>query len=181
MSYLAGFDEKVMKHFLDRAIAALTLIIASPLILLVAILLKLESSEPILYVSKRVGKDGRLFDFYNFRTMTTSGDNQKHLTYIGRWIRNYSLDHLPQLFNVIKGDMNLVGPRPSLPDEVNYTEPDWQKIFSVKPGMFSLAILRLAKGYNASSYETRNQIELEYIRQQSFAFDFQVLFRSIQA
>ena len=110
--------------------------------------------------------------------MKADENNHKYLTIIGRFIRNYSPDHLPQLFNVIKGDLNLVGFRPPLPEEVNFADPDWQKILTVKPGMFSFAILGLANKYNSSSDKTRNHLELEYIQRRSLSFDLQVLFKS---
>lgn len=168
------------KRFFDLVFGGLGLIIASPTMLAIAILLLWELPEPIFWVSQRVGKDGRIFNFYNFRTMKVDNNNQKQLTRVGHFIRNYSLDHLPQLFNVIKGDMSLVGFKPPFPEEVNFANPDWQKILTVKPGMFSLAILQLAKTYNSSSYETKNDHELEYIQQRSLIFDLQVLFKSIR-
>lgn len=168
-----------MRRLVDILLGGLGLIIASPVMMAIAILLLSELPEPIFWVSQRVGKDGRIFNFYNFRTMKADENNHKYLTTIGRFIRNYSLDHLPQLFNVIKGDLNLMGFRPPLPEDVNFADPDWQKILTVKPGMFSFAILGLANKYNSSGDKTRNDLELEYIQRRSLSFDFQVLFKSI--
>ena len=128
----------------DLFFGIIGLIVASSVMLAIAILLLSELPEPIFWISPRVGKDGCIFNFYNFRTMKVDGNNQKQLTAIGNFIRNYSLDHLPQLFNVLKGDLSLVGFRPPLPEDVNFTDPDWQKILTTKPGMFSFAILGLA-------------------------------------
>lgn len=170
----------MIRRLFDLFFGIIGLIVASPVMLAIAILLLSELPEPIFWISQRVGKDGRIFDFYNFRTMKVNGNNQKKLTAIGNFIRNYSLDHLPQLFNVLKGDLSLVGFRPPLPEDVNFADPDWQKILTVKPGMFSFAILGLAKKYNSSSYDTRNHLELEYIQRRSLTFDLQVLLRSIR-
>ncbi|MGF1541546.1 MAG: sugar transferase [Pleurocapsa sp.] len=169
----------MIKRLFDLLLAGLSLTILSPLLVAIAILLLLELPEPIFWVSPRVGKDGRIFNLYNFRTMKLNDQNQKQFTAIGRFIRNYSLDHLPQLFNVIEGNMSLIGFRPPLPKEVDLTDPDWQTILTIKPGMFSLAILGLATEYNSSSYKIKNQLELEYVRQYSTIVDFQILLKSI--
>jgi lipopolysaccharide/colanic/teichoic acid biosynthesis glycosyltransferase len=143
-----------------------------PLMLMIALAIWLESGGPIFYVSQRVGQDGRLFKLYGFRTMLP---DQRTLTRTGRFTRNFSLDHLPNLLNIVKGDMSLVGPRPHEPHQVDLADPLWRQALTVKPGVVSWAILHFATTYNQTPYAERNQIEAEYIERQSFLFDLYVL------
>lgn len=160
------------KRAFDLFISVWLLSLVWPLMLTIALAIWLESGGPIFYVSQRVGKDGRLFKLYGFRTMLA---DRHTLTRSGRIIRNISLDHLPYLLNIIKRDMSLVGPRPHEPHQVNLDDTLWQQVLTVKPGLVSWAILHFATTYNQTPYAERNQIEAEYIERQSFLFDLYVL------
>jgi lipopolysaccharide/colanic/teichoic acid biosynthesis glycosyltransferase len=105
----------------------------------------------------------------------------ERMTRAGRFIRNYSIDDLPNLFNVLMGDMSIVGPRPTEPERVDLEDPGWQRILTLRPGLLSFAIHKLARQYNASSWELRNKLELEYVQNQSLAFDLQILREAARA
>jgi lipopolysaccharide/colanic/teichoic acid biosynthesis glycosyltransferase len=175
----------VSKRLFDLAVSLVFLIVFAPLILTVAVLIKLDSPGPVFYLSERVGKNGKLFRPYRFRTMDVRHSArltaEERLTRVGRFIRNTSLDHLPTWFNVLKGQMSVVGPRPERPELVDLEDPVWQRILSVKPGLISLAVLKLARNYNASSQAIRKKLELEYVERRSLAFDLGMLLKSGQA
>ena len=105
----------------------------------------------------------------------------QRMTRVGRFIRNYSLDDLPNLFNVLKGDLAIIGPRPTEPQRVDLEDPAWQEILTVRPGMFSPAILQLASQYNKSPHAIKQRLEQEYARQHSLAYDLRLLGRSLRA
>jgi lipopolysaccharide/colanic/teichoic acid biosynthesis glycosyltransferase len=175
----------VIKRLFDLVVALVLLMVYAPALLIIAIVIRLDSPGPILYLSERVGKNGKLFCPYRFRTMDihkpTHLSAEERLTHVGRFIRNYSLDHLPTWFNVLKGEMSVVGPRPEMPEYVDLEDPTWQSILTVKPGMISLAVYRLGRKYNASSQPVRQKIELEYIQKQSLMFDLWMFLKSGQA
>jgi lipopolysaccharide/colanic/teichoic acid biosynthesis glycosyltransferase len=104
---------------------------------------------------------------------------QERLTRVGCFIRNYSLDDLPNVFNVLKGELSLVGPRPTEPERVDLTDPTWQKVLAVRPGYISWAILELASAYNASPWSLKLQLEEEYLQKKSLVFDVLVLRKAL--
>ena len=177
----------MLKRLFDLAIAIPVTILAAPLILLIAILIKADSPGPALYVPQMVGKDGKLFRLFRFRTMRVGfaqldpGDRR---TRVGRFIRNYALDHLPTLFNVLKGDLGVVGPRPMEPEFVDLQDPAWQAYFQVRPGFFNYAVLKLGSTFGHSSADNlalKRELELEYIQKQSLVYDLRLFFRFICA
>ena len=140
-----------MKRLFDIFFSLLTLIVMSPILLIIAITIKLTSAGPIFYCSKRVGEKGKLFDLIKFRSMvvdapqkgpniTRNGDNR--ITNIGKILRKYKLDELPQFFNVLKGDMSIVGPRPEVPAYVARYSPEQLQVLCVKPGITSPASIK---------------------------------------
>jgi lipopolysaccharide/colanic/teichoic acid biosynthesis glycosyltransferase len=176
------------KRLFDLIFALSCLIVAAPAILVIAILIKLDSSGPVLYVPKMVGKDGKLFRLFRFRTMYV--DKPAHLslderlTRVGRFIRCYSLDHLPTLVNVLKGDISVIGPRAMEPEFVDLQDPTWQRYFQVRPGFFNYAVLKLGKTFGpskAGNLLLKQELELEYIQKRSLLFDLQLLFRFVWA
>lgn len=172
------------KRLFDWVVSLVFLVVCAPVILTVAILIKLDSPGSIFYLSERVGKNGKLFCPYRFRTMNVRKSflsPEERLTRVGRFIRNYSLDHLPTWFNVLKGEMSVVGPRPEMPELVDLEDPAWQRILSVKPGMISLAVQKLARDYNASSQALRKKLELEYVEKRSFLYDLRLFLETGQA
>lgn len=191
-----------LKRLFDIFFSIFTLIILSPLFLVVAILIKIDSKGPLFYVSKRVGKDGKLFNFYKFRTMVENASkigspfftekNDKRVTKIGKIIRNLKIDELPQFFNVLKGDMSIIGPRPEVPEIVhNYFVEEWKEILKVKPGIVSTLQVKYFPDFtyfqenteNSLEYYTNNQLplkikyDLEYVKNKNFFKDLEIFFK----
>jgi len=173
-----------MTRLLDLFIGSLFLIVATPLLLVIALLIKCDSPGPSIYSSPRVGKNGKSFRLLRFRTVDLSKpahlSMDERLTRVGGFIRNYSLDDLPNIFNVLKGEMSVVGPRPTEPEIVDVNDPAWQKILTIRPGAVSWAILELASAYNTSPWSLRLQLEEEYLHKKSIVFDLFVLLKAVQ-
>lgn len=182
----------VIKRLVDIVVALIGLIVASPLICVIAIWIKLDSKGPVLFVQKRLGKDGRPFPMYKFRTMVQNAENMseglfsysddKRITGPGKCIRPASLDELPQLINVLKGDMSIVGPRPPVTYELgNYEDFDatLRSRFVVKPGITGLAQVT---GRNALNWDEKIVFDLKYIerfRKYGILEDFRILLLTI--
>lgn len=173
-----------IKYILDFVISAATLIILSPLFILIALLIKFTSRGPIIFRQKRTGRDGRQFYFLKFRTMVENAENiglkmaaeenDPRITRTGKFLREWTLDELPQFFNILKGDMSLVGPRP-LPAYEGSDEKMkalWQKRISIKPGLVSIVDI---KGRNLVPWEKRFEYDAWYIDNQSLWLDFKIL------
>jgi lipopolysaccharide/colanic/teichoic acid biosynthesis glycosyltransferase len=173
-----------MTRLLDIIVGSLLLIVSAPIMLAVALLIKCDSPGPIIYGSLRVGKNGKPFRVLRFRTVDSSKPAHlamnERLTRVGRFIRNYSLDDLPNAINVLKGDLSLVGPRPTKPEFVDLDDPAWQRVLTVRPGYISWAILELASAYNTSPWPLRLQLEQAYVAKKSLAFDLFVLQKAIR-
>ena len=186
------------KRALDVVGALIGIIVTSPLLGLAALAVKLESRGPVLYKSKRVGRGGHIFTFYKLRSMVNGADRHRHtlshlnetngpvfkmmrdprVTRVGRFLRTTSIDELPQLFNVLSGDMSLVGPRPPLAEEVAQYEP-WQlRRLEVRPG---ITCLWQISGRSRIGFQEWMRLDLEYIRKQSFGLDLRILVRTIPA
>lgn len=193
-----GFYLRSGKRMIDVVGALFSLVVLSPLMLLVAIAIKLESRGPVLYRSTRVGKGGRPFEFLKFRSMMDGADQHRetlsHLnemdgptfkisrdprvTRVGRLLRVTSIDEIPQFLNVIRGEMSLVGPRPPIPEEVAQYEP-WQlRRLDVRPG---ITCLWQISGRSTLSFREWMRLDLEYIQHQSFWLDLRILLRTIPA
>jgi lipopolysaccharide/colanic/teichoic acid biosynthesis glycosyltransferase len=173
-----------MKRLVDLLVAACLLLLFAPVMAIIAVTRKFEGRMPVLYRSPRIGRHGRPFHMLRFRTMVDApaGWNaEERLTPIGRFIRNHSLDDLPNLFNVLRGEMSIIGPRPTEPALVDLADPEWQRILTARPGMISFAVLRLASTYNTSDQPRRKGLELEYLGKQSTVFDLRVLRAALRA
>lgn len=194
---LTGFDE-VLKLLLDYCLTLFVLIILSPVLLFVALAIKLDSPGPVIHRRRVMGMKGKPFDAFKFRSMYVNGDqileayphlktelaeNQKikidpRITRVGRWLRKSSVDELPQLFNVLRREMSLVGPRMITPEEVvRYNQWD-MNLFTVRPG---LSGLWQVSGRSDVSYEERVQKDMYYIRNWSIWLDIQILVQTIPA
>lgn len=174
----------MIKRGRDILLAGLGLLLIGPLLAAVSLALRIEGRGPVFYWSPRLGREGRTFNLARFRTMVDAPPGvppEARLTPVGRFIRNYSLDDLPSLFHVLRGDLSLVGPRPMEPDRVDPADATWQRILSVRPGYVSYAILKLGARYNASSTAEKQQMELDYLRRQSLGFDLYVLATTLLA
>lgn len=187
------------KRTLDVIAALILILLLSPLLIAVALLIYIDEPGPVLFVQKRVGKNGRHFDFIKFRSMVLNAEALKEdlidqnesadgvifkikedprITGIGRFIRRYSIDELPQLFNVLKGDMSLVGPRPPVPAEVaQYTLED-RKRLHVIPGITGIWQV---SGRSDIPFRQQVQLDLEYIRSRGLLADVMILLKTIPA
>lgn len=174
-----------MKRIFDAIVALLVLLICLPLMLIVALLIKLESGGPVMFRQQRVGREGRLFSIYKFRSMVVdnsgphfTSDFDPRITKVGSLVRKTSVDELPQLLNVLKGDMSLVGPRPNVPQQRSeYTEAEWKERNKVRPGITGLA--QAIKRSQATPIE-RTQLDLEYVSKASFMFDIYIILLTIK-
>lgn len=185
------------KRLIDITVATLALAVLWPVFALACLLIKLDSPGPVLIRQKRIGKDGRPFTFYKFRTLTHGGqddlndrlprgDLTKQLlsppgrnpraTTIGRVLRETTVDELPQLLNVIKGDMSLVGPRPDVPEIVACWPPYFQQRHKVKPGMTGLAQVN---GRSDLTYYQKIMYDLDYVRYHPLRRDLAILLRTV--
>lgn len=173
-----------IKRITDFILATILLIIFAVPMLLIAIAISIEDGDPIIYKSKRVGKDMRLFNVYKFRSMKTKRkelqsnlEHQEMVTKVGKFIRRTSLDELPQLFNILKGEMSFIGPRPWIPEYYEWFTKEQKRRIEVLPGITGLA---QAKGRNGISIFRKVNYDLEYIDNISFALDVKVIIESIK-
>lgn len=191
----------MLKRTFDFLASFFGLLLLSPLILCIAVWVKCDSKGPIFYRQVRVGKDGREFKLFKFRSMRvgadrtgllTLGDRDPRVTRSGFWLRKTKLDELPQLFNVLVGDMSLVGPRPEVPKYVALYTPEQREVLSVRPGITDTASLEMrneaelmAQQVDPEGYYVNVQIPLkiklakEYIAQQSLLSDLKLIVRTI--
>jgi lipopolysaccharide/colanic/teichoic acid biosynthesis glycosyltransferase len=187
----------VLKRLFDIVLSIIGLIILSPVLLLVSLLIKLEDGGPVFYRGIRVGKDGKPFRIFKFRTMVpdaekmgvySTADDDPRITRIGRILRKYKIDELPQLINVLKGEMSFVGPRPEVPAYVEKFTEEERKILSVRPGITDWASLWdvdegaiLAgspdpdKAYEELIRPTKIHLQLKYVREHSFLTDIKII------
>lgn len=170
----------VLKRTFDLFAAIFLLTLLAPLLIAVAILVKIFLGDPVLFRQIRPGLRGRPFVFYKFRTMDNRHDAQglllpdaERITHFGRFLRSWSLDELLQLFNVIKGDMSLVGPRPLLMEYLPLYSPEQARRHEVKPGITGWAQVN---GRNTLSWEDRFQLDVWYVEHRSFLLDLRILF-----
>lgn len=129
-----------------------------------------------------VGWKGKVFPLFRFRTMHIDPDTEQRFTRVGRFLRNYSLDHLPQLFNLLRGDLTIIGPRPMEVDAVNLQEPAWQQYVQAKPGLINYAIFKLGKEWTPSRStrpELNQELELQYQKQRSIASDAKLFLQAL--
>lgn len=172
-------------HIVDRMTAVLMLLILSFLLLTISLWIWLDSPGPVLHHHPKLGRNGKPFSMYGFRTMRIDSDSaapaHERLTRAGRIVRNLSLDHLPQWFNVLRGEMAIVGPRPTEPDRIDLNDPDWQRILSVRPGMISPAILALGRTFNSSPQHVKNRYELAYVDDNSVFRDLRLMISGVRA
>lgn len=171
-----------MKRVMDLILSLLALVLLAPLMVATALAVAADSGRPVLFVQQRVGRGGRVFNMFKFRSMVSNaaaigphftGTDDPRITRLGRIIRRTSLDELPQLLNVLKGDMSLVGPRPDLPvQQAEYAQADWHERCSVRPGITGLAQARLR---SRATPQQRLALDLQYARQASLALDLRIL------
>ena len=187
----------ILKRFIDIVGAIVGIIVLSPILIIVAILIKIEDSKGSIFFSqKRVGQNGKEFKMYKFRSMVHNAEelkenllkqnersgpmfkmkNDPRVTKVGKFIRKTSLDELPQLINVLKGEMSLVGPRPSLPKEVEQFKPWMLKRLSVKPG---LTCYWQVYGRNNIGFEDWMNLDIKYVEERSLISDIKLIFKTV--
>jgi sugar transferase EpsL len=169
----------MMKRFLDLAISLCFLSIALPIMAILAILIRMKLGSPILFIQQRPGFHGKPFNIYKFRSMTNEVDghgnllsDEKRLTPFGLFLRRYSLDELPQIFNVLKGDLSLVGPRPLLMGYLSLYTPEQDRRHLVKPGITGWAQVN---GRNAITWEEKFELDVWYVDHHSVWLDLKIL------
>ena len=187
---------KFCKRGIDVIVAGVGLILLSPIITIVACAIKLTSKGPIFFLQKRVGKNGELFNMYKFRSMVVNAEELKEklkhknemsgpmfkmkddprVTKVGKFIRKTSLDELPQLWNVLKGDMSLVGPRPSLPKEVEQFDSWMFKRLTVRPG---LTCYWQVSGRNNIDFEDWMKLDVKYVEERNLWIDIKLIFKTV--
>lgn len=184
MERTQGFYERYIKRVLDIVCALAALLVFVWLYLLVAVLVRFKLGAPVLFVQPRPGKDEKIFKLYKFRTMTDARDehgellpDEIRLTAFGRSLRATSLDELPEVFNILKGDMSVVGPRPQLACDMVFMTPEQRRRHSVRPGLTGLAQTR---GRNALSWEKKLATDLEYIQHITFWGDVKIVFDTVK-
>ena len=172
-----------IKPIFDKLLALILIIIFSPIMIITAILIYLKMGRPIIFTQDRPGYKGKIFKIYKFRTMTDEKDengnllpDEKRLKGVGKVIRSLSLDELPQLFNVLKGDMSFVGPRPLLVEYLELYNEEQKKRHDVLPGITGLAQVN---GRNAISWQEKFKYDVEYVEKQSFLFDLKIMFLTV--
>lgn len=193
-----GGPRRWVKDVVERLAAILGLALLLPVLLVIGLLIRLDSPGPAIYRQHRVGRDGRLFTMYKLRSMSTSADADRlelvgcneadgvlfkiqhdpRVTRIGRWLRRTSVDELPQLWNVVRGDMSLVGPRPALPEEVATYDTDPRRRLVVKPGITGLWQV---SGRSDLSWPESVRLDVRYVDNWSLGLDLQILLRTVRA
>jgi exopolysaccharide biosynthesis polyprenyl glycosylphosphotransferase len=187
-----------LKRLTDIAVAGFLLVLFLPIIPVVAILIRLDSPGPIFFKQKRIGKDGKTFNFYKFRSMVPGAESvidalrplsgvdgpvfkireDPRITHVGRFLRRSSLDELPQLLNVLRGEMSIVGPRPNLPSEVSQYLPWQRRRLDVTPGI--TCFWQIA-GRSHIGFQEWMRLDLEYVRKRSYVTDLKIMMQTIPA
>lgn len=174
---------RYFKRVIGFMISLIALIVLSPVILIVGILVYIKLGSPILFKQERPGKDGKIFKMYKFRTMLDSYNkfgealpDEERLTKFGKILRSTSLDELPELINVIKGDMSLVGPRPLLVEYLELYSDEQKKRHNVRPGITGWAQVN---GRNSISWNEKLNLDVEYVKNLSLILDIKILFLTV--
>lgn len=173
------------KRFFDFLLSLIAIILLSPVFLVVALLVRTKLGSPILFCQERPGKDEKIFKMYKFRSMSDERDengqlmpDEVRLTSFGKKLRSTSLDELPELFNILKGDMSIVGPRPLLVKYLPLYSAEQRKRHDVRPGLTGWA---QANGRNAISWEEKFKYDVEYTEKYSFFMDLRIIFMTVRS
>ena len=174
---------KYIKRILDFILSLIAIIILSPILLITYILVLIKLGRPAIFKQQRPGKDEKIFTLYKFRTMTDKKDEEgnllpddKRLTKFGKFLRSTSLDELPELINILKGDMAIVGPRPQLVRDMLFMTDEQRKRHTVRQGLTGLAQVN---GRNNITWEEKINYDLEYIEKITFLNDLKIIFKTI--
>ena len=180
-------NQIVVKYILDKVFALFLSLVLSPLWLAIMLAIKLDDGGPVFFTQDRLGKDGEIFKIYKFRTMIVNADqfldeqgrvtNENRITRVGRILRFFSLDELPQLINILKGEMSVVGPRPVLPEHYQRYNTRQKRRFLMKPGVTGLAQVN---GRNTLKWSQRIEYDIHYIEHYSLWLDLKILLKTIK-
>lgn len=192
---------QIIKRIFDFTVSLIGVIILSPIFVIVSVSIKLDSKGNILFLQRRVGQYGKEFNIYKFRTMVTNAEKlgtqitigkDNRITRVGAFLRKFKIDELPQLFNVLKGDMSLVGPRPEVPKYVNLYTEEQRKVLQVRPGITDIASLRykdendiLGSVDNPEEYyvnvimKDKLKLNIEYIEKSNIFLDIYLIIKTI--
>lgn len=183
MEHKKGLYEKYVKRFLDFTLSFIALICLTPILLIVAILVRVKLGRPIIFKQQRPGKDEKIFTLYKFRTMTDEKDENGNLlpdavrlTKFGKFLRSTSLDELPELVNIIKGDMSIVGPRPLLVEYLELYNEEQKHRHDVRPGLTGLAQVN---GRNTLTWEEKFKDDIEYINKITLVNDIKIILKTV--
>jgi undecaprenyl phosphate N,N'-diacetylbacillosamine 1-phosphate transferase len=184
MNKKIGFYEKYIKRAQDFVLSLLALIFLSPLLIIIAILVRFKLGSPVLFVQRRPGLNEKPFNLYKFRTMTSQKDKDGNLlddsirlTKFGKLLRSTSLDELPELMNIIRGDMSLVGPRPLLVEYLSLYNEVQKRRHEVRPGLSGLAQVN---GRNAISWDDKFKLDIKYVDNITFMGDWTIIFLTLK-
>ena len=174
---------KYFKRILDFLLSLIALLVLSPILIIVAILVRVKLGSPVIFKQQRPGKDEKIFTLYKFRTMTNKKDengnllpDSERLTKFGKTLRSTSLDELPELFNILKGDMSIVGPRPLLVEYLKLYNEEQKHRHDVRPGLTGLAQI---SGRNSISWNKKFKEDIFYINNITFIMDIKIIFKTI--
>ena len=183
MRHKAGFYEKYIKRLLDIVLSGCALIVLSPLLLVTAILVRVKLGNPVIFCQERPGKDEKIFKLHKFRSMSDARDetgallpDKERLTGFGKKLRSLSIDELPELWDIFRGKMSIVGPRPLLVEYLPYYTENERHRHDVRPGLTGLAQIN---GRNTLTWEQKFTYDLEYVQHIGFCEDIRILFRTV--
>ena len=183
MQHRAGFYEKYIKRLLDIVLSGAALVILSPVLLLTAVLVRIKLGSPVIFTQERPGKDEKVFKLHKFRSMTDARDengnllpDKDRLTGFGKKLRSLSIDELPELWDIFRGKMSIVGPRPLLVKYLPYYTDEERHRHDVRPGLTGLAQVN---GRNDLSWEQKFKYDLEYVQHISFCEDIKIMFSTV--
>ena len=183
MRHKAGFYEKYIKRLLDIVLSGCALIVLSPLLLVTAILVRVKLGSPVIFCQERPGKDEKIFKLHKFRSMSDARDetgallpDEERLTGFGKKLRSLSIDELPELWDIFRGKMSIVGPRPLLVEYLPYYTENERHRHDVRPGLTGLAQIN---GRNTLTWEQKFAYDLEYVQHISFCEDIKILFSNV--
>lgn len=183
MQHRAGFYEKYIKRLLDIVLSSAVLVILSPVLLITAVLVRIKLGSPVIFTQERPGKDEKVFKLHKFRSMTDARDengnllpDKERLTGFGKKLRSLSIDELPELWDIFRGKMSIVGPRPLLVKYLPYYTDEERHRHDVRPGLTGLAQVN---GRNGLSWEQKFKYDLEYVQHISFCEDIKIMFSTV--
>lgn len=183
MKHKKGFYEKYIKRPQDLVLSLIAIIVLSPVLLVIALLVRIQLGSPILFKQQRPGLNGKIFNMYKFRTMTDKRDakgnllpDEERLTSFGKILRGTSLDELPELYCILKGDLGICGPRPLLVSYLNLYNEHQNRRHEVRPGLTGYAQVH---GRNSVTWEEKFNLDVYYVDHVSFLMDWKIIFQTV--